>query len=74
MLVCLALGVVIQERKMKIVKVSIDLVIDDDICEIIEGVYNKDCIVEYLNNKLYEDPEWFGDFGPENIVEIKDFD
>jgi hypothetical protein len=61
---------------MKIVKVSIELVIDDDddICEIIEGVYNKDCIVEYLNNKLYEDPEWFGDFGPENIVEIKDFD
>jgi hypothetical protein len=69
--VCLALGVVIQERKMKIVKVSIDLVIDDDICEIIEGVYNKDCIVEYLNNKLYEDPEWFGDFGPENIVEVR---
>jgi hypothetical protein len=72
--VCLVLGIVIQERKMKIVKVSIELVIDDDMCEIIEGVYNKDCIVEYLNNKLYEDPEWFGDFGPENIVEIKDFD
>jgi hypothetical protein len=35
---------------MKIVKVSIELVVDNT------------------------DPEWFGDFGPENIMEVKDFE
>ena len=59
---------------MKIVKVSIELIIDDDTCQMIDGVYNKDCIVDYLNNKLYTDPEFFGDFGPENIMEVKDFE
>jgi hypothetical protein len=59
---------------MKIVKVSIELIIDDDTCQMIDGVYNKDCIVDYLNNKLYTDPEFFGDFGEENIVEVKDFE
>lgn len=42
-----------------------DLIIDDDITNIDE-------VVSYLNNKLYEDPEFFGDFGPENIVEVKE--
>jgi hypothetical protein len=59
---------------MKLVKVTIELIIDDDTCEMIEGVYNKDCIVDYLNSKLYTDPEFFGDFGPENIVKVRDFD
>jgi hypothetical protein len=58
---------------MKLVKVSIELIIDDDNCEMIEGVCNKDCIVDYLNSKLYTDPEFFGDFGPENIIDIKEF-
>jgi hypothetical protein len=58
---------------MKLVKVSIELIIDNDTCEMIEGVYNKDCIVDYLNSKLYTDPEFFGDFGPENIIDIKEF-
>jgi hypothetical protein len=53
---------------MKIVKVSIELVIDNDL------EYDKDRIANYLNNKLYTDPEWFGDFGPENIVEVKNFE
>jgi hypothetical protein len=57
----------------KLVKVQIELIIDDDTCEMVEGVYNKDCIVDYLNHKLYTDPEFFGDFGPENIVEVKEF-
>lgn len=54
-----------------------DLVIDDDTCEMTNGsqkIYNKECIVDYLNSKLYEDPEFFGDFGQENIIEIKDFE
>ena len=59
---------------MKIVTIKMDLVIDDDLCEMVGGVYNKDCVVDYLNNKLYEDPEFFGDFGPENIVDIKEMD
>ena len=50
---------------MKIVKVSIELVVDNDL------EYDKDRIANYLNNKLYTDPEWFGDFGPENIMEVK---
>ena len=59
---------------MKLVKVEIELVIDDDTCEMVEGVYNKDCIVDYLNSKLYTDPEFFGDFGPENILSVKEFE
>ena len=29
-----------------------------------------DAICDYLNNKLYTDPEYFGDFGPENIAGV----
>lgn len=58
---------------MKIVTIKMDLVIEDDICKMVDGVYNKDCVVEYLNSKLYEDPEFFGDFGEENIDSIKEF-
>ena len=59
---------------MKIIKISMELIIDDDVCEMTNGVYNKDCVVDYLNSKLYTDPEFFGDFGPENIVSIKEFE
>jgi hypothetical protein len=68
---------------MKIVKVSIELVIDEDDkfllpSRTIDGnvvqMYDLDEISNYLNNKLYNDPEFFGDFGPENIVEVKDFE
>lgn len=48
---------------MKLIKISMELVIDDDI-------EDKDTIANYLNKKLYEDPEFFGDFGPENIDQI----
>jgi hypothetical protein len=51
---------------MKLIKISMELVIDDDI-------EDKDTIANYLNNKLYEDPEFFGDFGPENIEIIGEF-
>jgi hypothetical protein len=59
---------------MKVITINMDLVIDDDTCEMVDGVYNKDCIVDYLNSKLYTDPEFFGDFGSENIVSIKEFE
>ena len=64
---------------MRIVNVSIDLVIDDTIDILndttwVGDYYNKDKIVNYLNDKLYTDPEWFGDFGPENITNIKEIE
>lgn len=52
---------------MKIITIKMDLVIDDDITD-------PDQIADYLNKKLYEDPEFFGDFGPENIESIKQYD
>jgi len=32
--------------------------------------WGKKALVDFLNTKLYTDPEFFGDFGEENIVEI----
>jgi hypothetical protein len=63
---------------MKIVTIKMDLVIDD-IDILVDSTtngnyYDKSKIVEYLNNKLYTDPEFFGDFGEENIIEVKDFE
>lgn len=54
---------------MKIVVVQIELGIDEpDLSD------DKDSISSYLNDKLYMDPEFFGEFGPENIVSVKEFD
>ncbi len=52
---------------MKIVKIGTELVIDSDMTDPYE-------IAIYLTEKLYHDPEFFGDFGEENILEIKDFE
>lgn len=52
---------------MKIVTIKMDLVIDEDLIDL-------DGITDYLNKKLYEDPEFFGDFGPENIDSIDNED
>lgn len=62
---------------MKIITIKMDLVIDDDMLSANTAVgdyYDKAKISEYLNNKLYTDPEFFGDFGPENIVSIQEID
>jgi hypothetical protein len=59
---------IVQKGKMKVIKISMELIVDDDLD------YDKDRIANYLNNKLYTDPEFFGDFGPENIVEIKEWE
>lgn len=64
---------------MIIVTVSIDLVIGDHVDILNDSTwvgdyYNKDKIVDYLNKKLYSDPEFFGDFGPENIINIKEIE
>lgn len=55
---------------LKVVKVCIDLVISSDVCD----TTSNDSISDYLNKMLYTDPEFFGDFGPENIIEIKNVD
>jgi hypothetical protein len=55
---------------LKLITLSIDLGIGSDECDI----KSKESIAEFLNKKLYEDPEFFGDFGPENILDIKDID
>lgn len=53
---------------MKIVNINMELVIPDN-----DDSFNTDsddAICDYLNNKLYTDPEYFGDFGPENIAGV----
>lgn len=55
---------------MKLVKVEIELGIDDETVNSMSFEY----IAEYLNNKLYTDPEFFGDFGKENIVSVMEFE
>ena len=52
---------------MKIVSIKMDLIIDDDMIDL-------DKIASYLNDKLYADPEFFGDFGTENIEQINEED
>lgn len=52
---------------MKIVTIKMDLVIDEDLT-------NADDVCQYLNNKLYTDTEFFGDFGSENIISIQEFE
>jgi hypothetical protein len=58
---------------MKLVKVAIELVIDNE-DRLFNPIIDKDGISSYLNNKLYTDPEWFGEFGPENIVGVENWD
>lgn len=64
---------------MRIITVSIELVIDDTVDILndsnwVGDLYDKTKIANYLNDKLYSDHEWFGDFGPENIVTIKELE
>jgi len=53
---------------MKLIKISMELGIDDKLAN------DKDAIANYLNDKLYMDPEFFGEFGPENIESIAELD
>jgi hypothetical protein len=57
---------------MKIVTISMELGfenLDDRI-----DFNNKESIADFLSNILYEDPEFFGNFGPENITDVKEID
>lgn len=48
------------------VQVSINLVIPAWVLK----SNDKEQVANYLTNKLYTDPDFFGDFGPENIQVI----
>lgn len=56
---------------MKLVKVSIELAITDDV---FTPRFDNEKIADYLNNKLYNEPEFFGGFEPENIIEVREFE
>ena len=43
-----------------------ELAIPNDDCECL----SRSEICNYLNIKMYEDPEFFGEIGPENIVKV----
>ena len=53
-------------QTIRVVTIQMELAIPNDDCECI----SKTDITDYLNKKLYEDPEFFGEFGPENIVKV----
>lgn len=53
---------------MRIIEIGMELGIPEEIGD------DVDSIVNYLNNMLYTDPEFFGDFGSENIKQISDED
>ena len=55
---------------LKLITVTINLGIASEECD----VKSKESIADFLNKKLYEDPEFFGGFGPENILEVKDME
>lgn len=57
-----------QENNMRIIEIGMELGIPEEIGDDIESIVN------YLNNMLYTDPEFFGDFGSENIKQISDED
>lgn len=53
-------------QTIRVVTIQMELAIPNDDCSCLD----RDDICNYLNNKLYEDPEFFGEFGPENIVRV----
>ncbi len=54
---------------MKLVKLQVELIIDDSDC----GDSHED-MANYLNRMLYNDPEFFGEFGKENISSVSDWE
>jgi hypothetical protein len=63
---------------MKLIKVVIELGVDDEYClndtSPYSESYDKEKIAKYLSDQLYIDPEFFGDFGPENIESITELE
>jgi len=53
-------------QTIRVVTIQMELAIPTSDCNCLD----RDDIANYLNNKLYEDPEFFGEFGSENIVKV----
>lgn len=56
---------------MKLIKITMELGIDTDTDV---DTSSKEAIADLLSTLLYEDPEFFGGFGPENIESITEID
>lgn len=54
----------VTQEKFGEITLSINLVVPQ---ELLLSDNREEAIAEYLNQKLYEDPEFFGGFGKENI-------
>jgi hypothetical protein len=54
----------------RVITIQMELAIPIDDCECV----SKNDICNYLNKKLYEDPEFFGEIGPENLVKVDTID
>ena len=54
---------------MKIVKITMELGIDDS-----SYGENNEEIANYLTRMLYTDPEFFGEFGQENILSVSEWE
>lgn len=54
----------------RVVTLQIELAISGDECDCL----SPNSIAEFLNRKLWNDPEFFGDFAKENIVKVEALD
>lgn len=59
------------DEKFSLVTLEIELAVPDADLDKFGGL-TKEGLADYLTRKLYEDPEWFGNFGPENIAKIEE--
>jgi len=55
-----------KNQNIRVVTIQMELAIPNDDCECL----SRNEICNYLNIKMYEDPEFFGEIGPENIVKV----
>jgi hypothetical protein len=55
-----------KNQNIRVVTIQMELAIPNDDCHCL----SKEDICNYLNIKMYEDPEFFGEIGPENIVKV----
>ena len=54
----------------RIVTIQIEVAIQSEECDCL----SPNSIADFLNRKLHNDPEFFGDFAEENIVKVQTID
>lgn len=55
---------------LKVVTITFKIGVSSEQCD----VNSKQSIADYLNNKLLNNPEFFGDFTAQDIIEVKDIE